>query len=68
MKLIMTVEVEVDDIYWRDVDAEGLAWLRDTVLGDEGELVLVSRHVGDEVGPVRVLSIDSEAPPAGATT
>lgn len=63
MKLIMTIELEYDqEMMFDPDDPDGHNWFYNDVLrgtGDEG-LYLWSNHIGDEVGEVRVISIQGE--------
>ena len=51
MIAIITITVKLDDDVWGDSD-EGIDWLKEDVLSLNGELILHSNMIGDEVGEV----------------
>jgi len=52
MKIQMTIEVELDDsVYSREADE--LLWLENEILVGDGNLILHSNEIGDEVGVVK---------------
>ena len=64
-KLILTIEV---DMAWHvNQDPEELRWFEERVLfnpADDCGLILHSNEIGDEVGSVKVLTINRPAPPS----
>ena len=52
MKIKMTIIVELDDELYSDSEDEKL-WLENEILVGDGNLILHSNDVGDEVGVVR---------------
>ena len=64
-KLTMTIELTYDDEIMHEDNEEAKAWFFNDVLNDptEGSLILHSNYLGDEVGTVRILSIDGKPVP-----
>jgi hypothetical protein len=63
-KLIMTVELEYDDISMHGRDKEGIEWFyQDVLIGHAPAeaLYLHSGAIGDQVGKIKVLEINAEA-------
>ncbi len=52
MRIKMTIEVEVDDELWGKSEDEKI-WLENTVLVGDGNLILHSNDIGDEVGVIK---------------
>lgn len=58
--LRMVVDFEYDDQMMHDPTPDSIQWFREEILGDP-ELILHSNEVGDEIGSIRVVSIEDEA-------
>lgn len=54
-KYRLVIDLEVDEHYIGD--SEDQEWLENVVLSSQGELLLHSNFVGDNVGKVKVLKI-----------
>lgn len=52
MKIKMTIIVELDDELYSDSEDEKL-WLENEILVGDGNLILHSNEVGDEVGIIK---------------
>lgn len=52
MKIQMTIEVELDDSVYSS-EADELLWLENEILVGDGNLILHSNEIGDEVGVVK---------------
>ena len=50
MKLRITIEVELSNAY--TLDEEETLWMENTILIGDGNLILHSNEIGDEVGVV----------------
>lgn len=65
-KLRMTIELEYDAGLMYGPNDEDIAWFLDTVLGhpDPAEgLILHSNYLGDDIGNVKVLSVEEDTVP-----
>lgn len=52
MKVQMTIEVELDDDFYGNSEDE-ILWLENEILIGDGNLILHSNEIGDEVGVVK---------------
>ena len=52
MKVLMLIEVDIEETFGDLTDKEELDWFQDFVLSAEGQLILHSNEVGDEIGPI----------------
>ena len=61
MKLLLTIEVEIDDELYGTSDKESMDWLiNDILLSGKDHLILHSNEIGDEIGTVKVLTAEVE--------
>ena len=59
-KLILEVELDYDGEATHGKDPDAIAWFWNDILlypGEDGELVLHSNELGDEVGTIKVLKV-----------
>ncbi|MBC8522306.1 hypothetical protein H8D29_00090 [PVC group bacterium] len=61
MKLILTIELDVDEVFY-GTSKEEINWLKNGILFDECKegLYLHSNEIGDEVGSIKVLKIEDK--------
>jgi hypothetical protein len=52
MRIKMTIEVELDDAAYHGTEDEKL-WLENEILVGDGNLILHSNEIGDEVGVIK---------------
>lgn len=59
-KLMLEVELEYDDQTMHGDDHDSVAWFWNDVLlypGKDGQLILHSNEIGDEIGTIKVLKV-----------
>lgn len=52
MKIQMTIEIELDDEFYGNTEDE-ILWLENEILVGDGNLILHSNEIGDEVGVIK---------------